>query len=224
MSGLTPGGWPFAVDDDFAIEWPAVSEALALRLEQRTSTTFATPAARDAAIPAPTAGMTCFVTSLGQHQGWKTGGWYPIGGTMPGLAFQRNVTGSMPAGWARQQSTAGTVVTARYFGGTASANGNNDGFITVPVAGNYLVTVEIQGSLAAGLQLTAGFGPSAGSTPTHSGGWNVVGATAGNVLAASMTQVLSLVPATPYAAFANGSAAGWSLFAWQMNITWVGTL
>jgi len=33
MSGLTPGGWPFAVDDDFAIEWPAVSEALAVKLD-----------------------------------------------------------------------------------------------------------------------------------------------------------------------------------------------
>ena len=77
MSELTPGGWPFVTKDDFAIEWPVVSETIAKKLDTRASI-FATPAARDAAIPSPTAGMTCFVTSLLQWQGWTGTRWINI--------------------------------------------------------------------------------------------------------------------------------------------------
>ena len=44
---------------------------------------YATPAARDAAIPSPIDGQTCWITSLVQQQTRIGGYWVPSGGTLP---------------------------------------------------------------------------------------------------------------------------------------------
>jgi hypothetical protein len=45
---------------------------------------YATPAERDASLPSPSDGDTCYVISVKQHQGYHSAaGWYPIGGAIP---------------------------------------------------------------------------------------------------------------------------------------------
>jgi hypothetical protein len=92
MPGATSRGFPFPLGTEEAAGAPQI-ESLARAIDLDVTgmiaggigrgTVFATPAARDAAIPSPTAGMTCYVTSLKQSQVHSGGAWVPTGGTLP---------------------------------------------------------------------------------------------------------------------------------------------
>jgi hypothetical protein len=169
--------------------------------------------------------MTCFVTSLGQWQGRTSTEWVPIGGTVPGVQFERRPAASvMPIGWSRLQSVGGTLIRGNYYGGAADSNGNNDGFFRVPVSGRYHVTVELQGSRNAEVQLTTGLGFGGQASASFVGGWTTVHNTSpGWVVSAVFSEVVELLGGFDYCAFSNSPTYSYTLFGWKISVAWVGT-
>jgi hypothetical protein len=101
---------------------------------------FASNAARDSAIPAPTAGMLCFVSDSGQVQlniNSTTGGWYPIAGQMPLFDVSKTAT--------QTGVVSATITTVTW----PTATTNRGGFtvasnqVTVPLAGVYTINAAV---------------------------------------------------------------------------------
>lgn len=93
---------------------------------------YATPAARDAAIPAPTSGMTCFVTSLLQQQVRIGPNWTPVGGNMPAVRSRKTTLTGIAAGNNRFPFTPTQQVLVGGF-----TNSPGDGTLIVPASGMY---------------------------------------------------------------------------------------
>ena len=95
---------------------------------------FATPAARDAAIPSPSTGDTVYVPSLQQLQSYSGGAWTPIAGRMPGFrSFLSN--SQVTVATSTDLVLLGGFATS-YYGGFAP---HASGVYTVPYSGMYRI-------------------------------------------------------------------------------------
>jgi hypothetical protein len=101
---------------------------------------FANAAARDAAIPAPVAGQTCYLEDIKQGQAWRTA-WRPAWGTMPTAVIQWG-GGALPSGWTVLSHAPSSQVSQ---GAAWTINATNGG-ATIPYAGYWLVTIHSDAS------------------------------------------------------------------------------
>jgi hypothetical protein len=103
---------------------------------------FANAAARDAAIPSPTAGQCCYLLDLKQGQTWDSG-WFPAWGKMPSGRAVWGAAGPATVGLAR---VASAPQTADARGGLVWDTTSNA--FTIPVKGVYLIATRIYFSSA----------------------------------------------------------------------------
>jgi hypothetical protein len=221
MPGYTPRGFPYPLGTEPSDGAPQI-EALARAIDGDVAgvisgavgrgTVFATPAARDAAIPAPTAGMTCFVTSLQQHQGWLENiGWYPVGGVVPSTWTRFGATALSP-GTGRLVGLTPTFSSIR--GGLSFDTGT--GYFTVPVRGAYLVTNSMRFTLTS-THAQAGIGTDLGIF--HYGG---LGASVNSSTTSVATGVLDLAAGAQIGIWYTTPGA--SLVGCEVSITYTGPL
>lgn len=73
MPASTPAGFPYALGSDARLDWPALSQQLATKLQDTPGgPIFASAAARDAAIPVPVKGMRCWRSDLNHGEVFGT--------------------------------------------------------------------------------------------------------------------------------------------------------
>lgn len=187
----------------------------ALLRQAAASNIYANTAARNAAIPSPTEGQTCWLLDIHQQQAYYGGQWIPTGGVMPGMILYNG--GGVPLGSAnaRLQFTFGGE--AAYWGGVISPNGNNDGLYRVPVTGRYLVTLSCYlGANGAG---AAAWGT--WNTPQIWGGSSI-----GNANVASRPQLSHVVQHTAgsdYCFWLTMDVAR-TTYETRLTVAWVGAL
>lgn len=115
---------------------------------QSLRSSFASAAARDAAITSPVEGMICYLEDVNQVTSYLGSAWYPIAGQMPRIELTRASAGT-------NFFTTGNMITLSGWTVTENRGGfsQTSGVVTVPIAGRYSIT----GSFGFGTANAAGY-------------------------------------------------------------------
>jgi hypothetical protein len=200
-------GFQVGEGPDPAKQYPAnVDQPFKAALDSRVIARFATAAARNAAIPAPVEGQTCYLADIKQGQTWESG-WKPSWGRMPHLRVTWPIGHSFAAGLSPLIN--GTIAKAdatgwgiTYTPATAA--------ITMP-PGLYLIEMLVSGSK--GLQVLIG-----------PGGENYGSYSAGATSSASVMSIIDHHTGTAREARLFTDAAGVTNGISHLSITYHGSI
>jgi len=129
----TPARTATLLDGSGNTSFPGALVAQSLRA------TFASAAARDAAIPSPTEGMLCYLQDLNQVTLYIGSGWFPVAGQMPKFSVRKIAN----------MTIASSTLTTITFSTSGQTDLNRGGFtlsankVTVPLSGYYALKGSI---------------------------------------------------------------------------------